>query len=69
MHSSIGNLTDFRRVKITPFCRMEVIVDNLHILSGTEVDESIPHIALVLEINWQVKEVDSARNDFMQTTL
>jgi len=57
LDSGIGDGTNFFAVELLPFLVVELDVERRNILRGDEVDERISNIALVFEIDGQIKEV------------
>ena len=57
LESSVSDFTNLFRIEKLPSFTVESVVKTLQSLTVLEVDECITHIALVLEIDWQIKEI------------
>ena len=53
-------MTDFLGVETLPLLAIEALCHRDNRLGAQEVDEGVAHIALVLEVDWQIEEVISA---------
>lgn len=50
LESSISDLADLLAIKLAPLVVVKVLIKGFDVLSGPEVYEGIPHIALVLNV-------------------
>jgi len=61
LESGIRDLAHFVGVEVLPFLAIELVVEAHDKIHTFHVDEGISDIALVLEIDWKVKEVVDVR--------
>ena len=58
LESCVCDLADLARVEVHPLLPIELHVEAGNVLGLLHVDESIAYIALVLEVNWKIEEVE-----------
>jgi hypothetical protein len=57
LNPSVSNFTNFVAIKSRPLLRVKLHVEVYNIDAVHEVDKGIAHVALIFEVDWQVKEV------------
>jgi len=57
LDTAVSNLTNFIAIKFFPFLIIKLLEKLVDIYRVYEVDEGIAHVAPVLEVDWEVKEV------------
>ena len=67
LNACIGDVADFFRVEALPLLAVEALSKGHDGLRAQQVDEGIAHIALVLEVNGQVKEIIGAPEVFINS--
>ncbi len=68
LNARIRNFTYFLRVESAPLAPMKLVVKRRNILRPSEVDKRVSNIALVLEVDGQVNEVEMATVMFFKRT-
>ena len=70
LDSAIRNRAHFFRVEFRPSLPVKVLHERRNGMRAGHVDERIPHIALVLEVDRQVEEVErECPDDYKSTAL
>lgn len=67
LDASVSNFAYFLAVELLPFLVVEVLIEGNDCLAIDKVDKSVTNIALVLEIDWQVKEIISSFVSFINS--
>lgn len=57
LNAAVGQLADLLRVESFPGLSMQVLVESNHKNGVTHIDEGVTNVAVILQIDWQVKEV------------
>jgi hypothetical protein len=57
LNPAVGQFADLLRVESLPGLTVEVLVKRNHKERVSHVDEGIAHVAVVLQVDWQVEEV------------
>lgn len=57
LNAGVTDVADLLAVELLPLLSIKLLDEGDDVLWANHVDEGIAHIALVLEINWQVEEV------------
>ena len=65
LDTGIADVANFLAVELLPFLAVKLLDERNEVLRSHHVDESIAHIALVLEVNGQVEEVIGAAELFI----
>ena len=65
LDTGIADVANLLAVELLPFLAVKLLDQRNDVLRPHHVDESITHIALVLEVNWQVEEVVAAPELFI----
>ena len=65
LDTSIADVADLFAVEFLPFLAVELLNERNDVLWPHHIDESVAHIALVLEVNGQVEEVVASAELFI----
>lgn len=57
MNASVSQLTNLLGVKSLPSLAVQILIQSHNENWVTHVDKSVPNVAVVLQINWQVEKV------------
>ncbi len=57
LNTGVTDVADLLAVELLPLLAIKLLDEGDDVLWAHHVDEGVAHIALILEINWQVEEV------------
>ncbi len=57
LNAGVTDVADLLAVELLPLLAIKLLDEGDDVLWANHVDEGVAHIALILEINWQVEEV------------
>ena len=57
LNSPVGQLADLLRVEALPRASIQVVIQGQHPNGVAQVNEGVAHIAIVLQVNWQIQKV------------
>lgn len=57
LNAGVTDVADLLAVELLPLLAIKLLDEGNDVLWANHVDEGVAHIALILEINWQVEEV------------
>ncbi len=60
LNSGVCDLAYLVRVELAPLPPMKLVIERYNVSGVSEINESISHVALILEVNRQVQEVKLA---------
>ncbi len=66
LEAPVGQLANLLRVEPLPGAPVQVLVQGQHVERVRHVDEGVPHVAVVLQVDRQVQEVVPARVPLVQ---
>ena len=66
LYSSIVDFAYFLRVKPRPFLIVKSLIKRFNIFHANKVNEGVSHVAVIKEIDWEVKEVKLIFEPFIQ---
>ena len=65
LDARIADVADLLAIELLPLLAVKLLNERDDVLRPHHVDESVSHIALVLEVDWQVEEVVGAAELFI----